>query len=97
MCMFQAIVFCVFYEIEMPPSLDLFLRHLYRISTQWHGAIRNEAIRNHQDNEDFNYNYEKIIKKKYFELSVVQNILINFGIMILILSCLLYTSPSPRD
>jgi hypothetical protein len=86
MCVFQAITFCVFYEIDSPPSLDLFLRHLYRISTKWHGAFRNEAKRNYQNDQDFAFNYNRIIRQKPYQLAVVQNIFINFGIMILILS-----------
>lgn len=84
-CMFQGIVFCVFYEIDMPPTLDLFLRHLYRVSTHWHGAFRNEALRNHEANPDFNFNFFRVVRQKPYDLDVVQNIFINFGVILLIL------------
>ena len=87
-CVFQAIVFCVFYEIDSPPTLDLFLRHIYRISTKWHGAFRNEALKNHGSDPKFKNDYGKFIRNKPFELSVVQNLCINFGIIALILTIL---------
>jgi heme/copper-type cytochrome/quinol oxidase subunit 2 len=70
----------------MPPTLDLFLRHLYRVSTQWHGALRNESIRTYKNSSEFNFNYYRTIRQKPFEMKVVQNIFINFGIMMIILS-----------
>ena len=84
-CVFLSIVFCVFYEFDSPPTLDLFLRHLFHISVSWHGIFRQPAFQNHQNNSQFLYNFFRVITKKSFELSIVQSVFLNFGIILLIL------------
>lgn len=88
MCVFQAVTFCVFYEFEMPPSIDLFLRHLYRFSTQWHGAFRTGTVSNYEDDPLFNFNFYRIVKEKAFDLQVVQSTFINSGILLIVLALL---------
>ena len=85
---FQAVTFSVFYQFDIPPSLDLFLRHLYRVSTKWHGAFRNQALEDYSSDFLFNYNYYRVIRKKHYELSVVQNIFINYGLILLLFAIL---------
>lgn len=82
---FQIIVFSQFYEKIFPPSLTLFFRYLYKISIWWHGAFRNVAKSNHLNDTSFANDYFKVILPKRMDAEIVQNILINYGVILVIL------------
>lgn len=83
--LFHAAIFSQFYNFPIPPSLHVFLRHLYYYSIRWHGAFRIPALNNHSDNSDFMADYNRPFIPDRSSLSIVGNIFLNYGVIMLIL------------
>ena len=83
-CLYQAMIFCYFYETNLPPAFNAFLRHSYHYAIQWHGAFRKETLKNFSGNQDFNAHYYRKFIMKRLDMLVVQNIFINFGVIFVI-------------
>lgn len=83
-CLYQALIFCVFYETSFPPALSSFLRHSYRYAIHWHGAFRANALDDFQNSVSFKTQYFRTLVPKRLALDVVQNLFINFGVILLI-------------
>ena len=82
---FHAGIFSQFYNFALPPSLHVFLRHLYYYSIRWHGAFRIPALKNLSNNSDFMADYFKPFLAERGSLSIVANIFLNYGVIMLIL------------
>ena len=82
---FHAMIFSQFYEFKIPPTIDLFLRHCYRLAIQWHGAFREHAINGSINSVSLKTAYYDNLLQKRFDMGIVHNILINIGVILIIL------------
>ena len=83
-CLYQAMIFCLFYEKDLPPALTSFLRHSYYYAVHWHGAFRSVALDNHGDDRLFFDDYQNRLSPRRLGVDMVQNVFINFGVILLI-------------
>jgi hypothetical protein len=83
-CLYQAMIFCLFYEKNLPPAVTSFLRHSYYYAIHWHGAFRSVAIKDLGANKSFFADYNNTLIPRRLSVAMVQNIFINFGVIFLI-------------
>lgn len=82
--LYQAAVFCVFYEAALPPAVESFLRHSYFYAVHWHGAFRGAALRDFAESAAFKAHYFRALVPRRLALDVVQSLFINFGVVLLL-------------